>query len=271
VAPPDIQRSTVDFDGDALNMIFRTGPSSLQERAVVVDDIRAGVHPPAGVRATPSGLAVVGVGLLRNFEANRAELTYIALAAVFVFLLIRYLNAVRALLSMVPVLIAVGLASLVSWAAGFELSPLTAVGGPLVVALCTEFTSLIIMRYLEERRRGHPPQEAVEVTASRTGRAFMVSAMAAVIGIVVLAFSDLPLLRGFGLVVALNVGVALLSALVVLPPLLAWADERGWVYKDDAGNGGSDGDRDGADEGRSGSDPRPSSQAPDDATPSPAT
>ncbi|MDQ1649568.1 MAG: hypothetical protein QOG60_1625, partial [Frankiaceae bacterium] len=28
---------------------------------------------------------------------------------------------------------------------------------------------------------------------------------------------------------ALNVAVALLSALVVLPPLLVWADEKGWV------------------------------------------
>jgi hypothetical protein len=29
----------------------------------------------------------------------------------------------------------------------------------------------------------------------------------------------------------MNVTVALLSALVVLPPMLVWADERGWVSK----------------------------------------
>jgi hydrophobe/amphiphile efflux-3 (HAE3) family protein len=243
VAPDDIQRSSVKIDNGALNMIFRTGPGSLDERAVIVNDIRAAVNPPEGVTATPSGLAVVGAGLLKNFEANRVELTYYALAAVFAFLFIRYFSLTRALLSMVPVLIAVGLASLVSWQLGFELSPLTALGGPLVIALCTEFTSLIITRYLEERDRGHAPREAVDATAARTGRAFGVSALAAVTGILALGSSSLPLLRNFGHVVALNVGLALLCALVVLPPLLVWADELGWVYREHGGRAGTAGTR----------------------------
>jgi predicted RND superfamily exporter protein len=128
-------------------------------------------------------------------------------------------------------LIAVGAASLFAWALHLKLSPMTAVGGPLVVAACTEFTSLILLRFLEERRRGLPPREAVDVTAARTGRAFIVSALTAVSGIAVIATSSLPLLRDFGEVVALNVAVALLSALVVLPPMLVWADGRNWVSR----------------------------------------
>nr|MDT0665394.1 MMPL family transporter [Micromonospora sp. DSM 115978] len=137
----------------------------------------------------------------------------------------------QAVLSMVPVMIAVGTSSLIAVAAGFELSPLTVVGGPLVIALCTEFTALIIMRHLEERRRGESPRVAVHTAAARTGRAFVVSALTAIVGIAVLASSPLPLLRDFGITVAMNVGVALLSALVVLPPLLIWADELGWVHR----------------------------------------
>jgi uncharacterized membrane protein YdfJ with MMPL/SSD domain len=67
------------------------------------------------------------------------------------------------------------------------------------------------------------------VTASRTGRAFVVSALTAISGVAVIATSSLPLLHDFGLIVAMNVAVALLSALVVLPPLLVWADGYGWV------------------------------------------
>ena len=69
------------------------------------------------------------------------------------------------------------------------------------------------------------------MTAARTGRAFIVSALTAISGVAVIAGSSLPLLRDFGLVVAMNVAVALLSALVVLPPILVWADERGWVSR----------------------------------------
>jgi hydrophobe/amphiphile efflux-3 (HAE3) family protein len=229
VAPRDIQLSTVA--PGALNLVFRTGPSGLDARAVVVREIRDTVEPPSGVSATPSGLAVVGVGLLDNLKANRALLTYLAIIFVFVFLSFRLRSTVRALLSLVPVLVAVGAASLFAWILNLKLSPMTAVAGPLVVAACTEFTSLILLRFVEERRRGLSPRNAMDVTASHTGRAFIVSALTAISGVAVIATSSLPLLRDFGAVVALNVTVALLSALVVLPPLLVWADQRNWVSR----------------------------------------
>lgn len=231
VAPPDIQRILVSPDGTAANLVFRVEPGSIEDLAVVVHEIEERVTPPPGIDATPSGLAVVGVGLLENLEANRVLLTYLAMLFVFLFLAVRLRSIVRSVLSMVPVAIAVGVASLVAWAAGFELSPMTAVGGPLVVALCTEFTSLILLRFVEERARGIEPQEAVDVVGQRTGRAFIVSGLTAIAGVAVLSFSSLPLLRDFGRIVAMNVAVALLSALVVLPPLLVWAERRGWVSR----------------------------------------
>ncbi|HEU5148958.1 MAG TPA: MMPL family transporter, partial [Iamia sp.] len=232
-APEAVRTFTVaDTEDDhALNILFTTRPSSLDERAEMVNEIRDTVDPPGDVRATPSGLAVVGVGLLENLEANRVLLTYLSVLFVFLFLTIRLRSLVRSLLSLVPVLIAVGAASLVAFGLDLKLSPMTAVGGPLVIAVCTEFTSLILLRFLEERARGLAPQAAADVTASRTGRAFIVSAMTAVVGVAVIATSSLPLLRDFGIIVAMNVVVALLSALVILPPVMVWAEERGWVSR----------------------------------------
>src|SRR5699024_6855563 len=112
-----------------------------------------------------------------------------------------------------------------------KLSPMTAVGGPIVVAVCAEFTTLILLRFVEERARGLTPEAASKVASSRTGAAFMLSALTTVVGIGVIATSSLPVLRDFGIVVAMNVIVALLSALVVLPPILVWAEKRGWVTK----------------------------------------
>jgi predicted RND superfamily exporter protein len=231
VAPADIKASSVANDGRAFNIVFRTGVASLEQRAPMVREVRAQTHPPAGITAAPAGLAVIGVGLLDNLEANRILLTYLAILFVFLFLAVRLRSIVRSLLSLVPVLIAVGTASLVAWALSLKLSPMTAVGGPLVIAACTEFTSLILLRFIEERRRGLPPQEAIDVASSRTGRAFIVSGLTAIAGVAVLSFSSLPLLRDFGRIVAMNVTVALLSALVVLPPMLVWADKRNWVSR----------------------------------------
>jgi predicted RND superfamily exporter protein len=231
VAPEDIRLSTMNVDAGAMNLLFRTAPASLEERSVVVDEIRDDVDPPPGLSATPSGLAVVGVGLLENLEANRVLLTYLSILFVGIYLTLRLRSVIRALLSLVPVLIAVGMASLVAYAFDLKLSPMTAVGGPLVVAACTEFTSLILLRFLEERRRGLEPRAAIDIAAARTGRAFIVSALTAISGVAVIATSSLPLLRDFGRLVGMNVAVALLAALVVLPPLLVWADRHGWVSR----------------------------------------
>ncbi len=160
-------------------------------------------------------------------------LTYLAIIFVGLFLAVRLRSLARSLLSLVPVLIAVGAASLVAYVLHLKLSPLTAVGGPLVVAVCTEFTSLILLRFVEERGKGYAPKEAVDHTASRTGRAFIVSGLTAISGVAVIATSSMPLLRDFGIVVGMNVAVALISALVFLPPMLVWADSdgRNWVSR----------------------------------------
>jgi hydrophobe/amphiphile efflux-3 (HAE3) family protein len=236
IAPRDIRTSTFEetAKSKAFNTVFLTGPGSLEDRKVMVGKMKSYVklNPlPTGESLTPSGLVVVGVGLLDNLTKNRILLTYLAIAFVALFLAVRMRSVVRSLLSLVPVLIAVGVSSLLAWAFQWELSPMTAVGGPLVVAACTEFTSLILLRFVEERGRGLNPQEAVDVAAARTGRAFIVSAMTAIAGVAVISFSSMPLLRDFGRIVGMNVAVALISALVFLPPMLVWADKRNWVSK----------------------------------------
>ena len=231
VAPPDIQRSMINEDGTAANVIFRTGPSSLEDRRVLVEAMELALAPALasapGLSATPSGLAVVGIGLLENLEANRAQLTYVALGLIAMWLLVRYRNFGRAVLAMIPVLLAVGVSSLVVALSGITLSPLTTVSGPLVAAAVTEFSVLILARYLEERGRGLSPLDAKSFAAKRSGRAFVASALTTIGGFLVLVFSALPLLRDFGAIVTLNVSVALTVALVVLPPMLVWADEHG--------------------------------------------
>lgn len=248
VMPDDIRKVLLSEDGTATQVNLRLAPGSLEDRAELVEVLEADLaerldaldlpedsillenlgpdEPP--VRATPAGLAVVGVGLLDNLSANRAVLTYLGLALSALYLLIRLQSLGRAALTLVPVGLAIGTSSVVIGAFGLTLSPLTTVSGPLVIASCTEFSVLITARYLEERQGGKSPKEASDHAARRTGRAFFTSAATTVGGFAVLIGSALPLLRDFGIIVTMNVTVALLAALVVMPPLLMWADERGF-------------------------------------------
>ena len=233
LAPTDIQRSTSADNGAYLGVTFRSKTTTIDQLKPVVLTLQYGLHPPAGITVAPGGIAVVGVGLLDNLATSRTLLTYLSIVFVGIFLALRLRSLVRSLLSLVPVLVAVGAVTLVAWALSLKLSPLTAVSGPLVVAVCTEFTSLILLRFVEERGRLRSPAQSMQVTAARTGRAFIVSGLTAVAGVAVIATSPWPLLRGFGIIVGLNVAVALLCALIILPPILVWAEsgDRNWVSR----------------------------------------
>jgi len=226
VMPPAIADGFVSEDRTKANMIFAIGTGiSLGERAVLLDEMQAGLNPPDGVTVTSAGLAVIGIETADAFSSNRTRMTYVALIAVLIWLLIYYRNIVKMVLPLVPTLIAVGLSSTVIYALGITMSPLTALSGPLIVATCTEFSVLLMARYFEERAGGLAPNDAIAKASLRVGRPFTAAGLTTVAGFIALAFSGFPLLTDFGLVTAVSVGVALISTLVVLPPLLVLADQ----------------------------------------------
>jgi hydrophobe/amphiphile efflux-3 (HAE3) family protein len=233
VAPDDVVATFVSPDRKQTNLIFPLGPMSLQEREALVDEMMADLDPPDGVTAIPSGLAVVGIELVNALEANRQLLTLAALGLVAVWLLFAYRRVAMVVLPLVPVVVAVGASGLAIDALGLELTPLTTVSGPLAIAITTEFSVLLVARFVEERQRGANAEQAVERSASRIGRAFLASGLTLLGGFVVLAFSPMPLLIDFGVVVALDVALALVSVLVVLPPLLRWG--AAWISAEEPG------------------------------------
>jgi hydrophobe/amphiphile efflux-3 (HAE3) family protein len=227
IAPHDVSVSLVSPDRKTANLMFPVGDIPLGEKGKLIDsikqDLRGDMAPPAGVTVTPSGLAVIGIELVKGMEANRQTLTLAALGLVAVWLLVRGRGRIRSLLPLVPVAIAVGISTFVIWSLGFELTPLTTVAAPLVIAVGTEFTVLLEARYTEERKRGCTPGEACR-RLPKIARAFVASGLTLVGGFAVMAASPMTLLRDFGVVVAIDVVVALASALVIMPPLLRWTD-----------------------------------------------
>lgn len=231
VATPDVVTSFVSPDHTRANIIFPITHISLNARRALLDSMVADLDPPAGVTATPSGLAVVGMELVDNLQANRQTMTLIALAGVFLWLLLVTRSLLRALLPLIPVALSVGLATFLLYELGIVMTPLTTVSGPMTIAVTTEFSVLLMYRYLEERAAGRSPTEAVE-GCTRIGRAFVASGLTLLGGFGVLMLSPLPLLIDFGVVVTVIVVVALLCALIVMPPLLVWVDEhRGFAVR----------------------------------------
>jgi predicted RND superfamily exporter protein len=201
------------------------GDQSLAERDAMTDAILADANAPDGITVAPAGIAVVGNASVKALSNNRDLMSFVAVGAILVALLVLFRSPVRAIAPMLPVVLALGASSMFFYFAGISYSPLTSISGPLIIAMGTEFNILLMSRYFEERALGLGAREAMSKASLRIGRAIAASGLTVMGGFAVLAVSDFPLLANFGTVTAVNIGVSLLSTLVLLPPLLVWASE----------------------------------------------
>jgi uncharacterized protein len=208
---------------------IRVMPFDQQER--LIDDIRAQVNqpesgggPPPGVTAQVLGLPVLAADANSSLSGSRYLVTIAGLLAVAIVLGAVYRSASRALVPLVPIVLATGWSSLVLWVTGVPLNPMSATLGALVIAIATEFSVLLSARYHEERRRGGTVGEALRRAYARTGKAVLASGVTAIAGFAVLVFTDIRMLRDFGLVTVFDLAVALIGVLVVLPAALVWSE-----------------------------------------------
>ncbi len=201
------------------------------EQKELIDSIRGEIDPPGAENGPPEGVSadVVGLPVLAAdansaLSSNRYVLTLAGLAAVALALLAIYRSARRALVPLIPIVLATGWAALGLAIAGVSLNPMSATLGALVIAIATEFSVLLSARYEEERGPGVPVGEALRRAYSRTGMAVLASGITAIAGFAALIATDIRMLRDFGLVTVLDLGVALLGVLLVLPAALVWAE-----------------------------------------------
>src|SRR5262249_38474984 len=92
--------------------------------------------------------------------------------------------------------------------------------GASVIAIRTEFAVLLPERFRAERAGGLDLPAALAGAYRSTGRAVAASGVTAIAGFGVLAFSDIRMLRDFGLVTLIDLSVSLLGVLLALPAAL---------------------------------------------------
>lgn len=217
--------------GDTANIAFAVRTMPLDEQQELIDSIRAQIDPPGAGNGPPEGVDVELAGLpvlaaeaSSDLEASRYWLALAGLAAVALALLALHRSVSRALVPLAPIALATGWSSLVLAAMDIPLNPLSAALGALVIAITTEFSVLLSSRYHEEREAGRSLGESLRRSYERTGAAVLASGITAIAGFAALIASDIRMLRDFGLVTVVDLGVALIGVMIVLPAALVWAE-----------------------------------------------
>jgi len=226
--PPYFSQAVITADRRTATMSFGIRLMPLDRQQAVIEEMRRRLDPPAGTTARLAGLPVLAAEANDSIAAQwRRLLTVLAgLLTVALVLLLIYRRPQRALIPLVPIALATGWSALVLFLTRVPLNPMSVTLGALVIAIATEFSVLLSERYRQERAAGHSPEEALARTYASTGRAVLASGLTAIAGFAVLMFSSIRMLREFGLVTVIDLGVSLVGVMVVLPAVLM-LDERG--------------------------------------------
>ena len=244
--PPYFSQAVVETDpetgqiGNTAVLSFGIKVMPFDEQKRLIDAIREQIdppgsgRPPSGVEAQVVGLPVLVADANAALESNRYLLTIAGLLAVALVLFVVYRSIKRALVPLIPVVLAPGWSALVLESAGVPLNPMSATLGALVIAIATEFSVLLSARYHEEREAGATVGEALRLSYSRTGAAVIASGLTAIAGFAVLALAApiqllfggdaIRMLTEFGLVAVVDLLVALAGVMLVLPAVLVGAE-----------------------------------------------
>ncbi|HTW43891.1 MAG TPA: MMPL family transporter [Solirubrobacteraceae bacterium] len=226
VIPAYFSQDVITSDRHVATLAFGIRLMSLSRQQQLIEQMRARLHPPPGIHASLVGLSVLAAqsGSQVASPWRRLETLLAGLLAVALVLLVVFRgDRRRALVPLVPIVLASGWSALILFAVRVPLNPMSVTLGALVIAISTEFSVLLSERHRQERMAGHDTVQALRRSYRRTGAAVAASGVTAIVGFGVLSLSDIAMLRDFGLVTLIDLSVSLVGVLVALPATLVLA------------------------------------------------
>lgn len=177
-----------------------------------------------GIRTTVTGKSVLDTEMVSALTSGRHEMTLLGMALVFAGLFIIYRHPVKAFVPLLPISLIVGWSGAAMYLLNLKYTPLSATLGALIIGIGTEFTILLMERFYEERKKGKDSKLAMITAVQKIGKAIIASGLTVIGGFSALLISDFPILRDFGLMTLINMSLALLSTLVVMPGIMILLD-----------------------------------------------
>jgi uncharacterized protein len=230
VVPAYFSQDVITPDRRVATLAFGIRLMGLDQQQRLIEQMRSSLHAPAGVHASLVGLSVLAAqsGSEVADPWRRLETLLVGLAAVALVLLLAFRgDRRRALVPLVPIVLATGWSALILFAVRVPLNPMSVTLGALVIALSTEFSVLLSERHRQEKLAGYDTIEALRRSYRRTGAAVAASGVTAIAGFGVLVLSNITMLRDFGLVTLIDLSVSLVGVLLALPATLVIAESSG--------------------------------------------
>src|SRR5918999_1386829 len=232
--------NTVSKDGRSVVVNF-TLPGHDDEPEALEKAAEAPLAAVAAVQKAHPELTVAEYGaaserkaLAATEAADEARQMQFSLIGTLLILLLAFGAIVAAgvplLLGLSSVAATIGLLGPVSQLSG--LHPAVAQVVTLIaLAVAVDYAMFYVRRMMEEQDKGRSSEAALEVAAATSGRAVLISGFTVMAAMGGMFFSGNPIFVSFGIGTILVVGVAVLGSLTVLPAMLSYLGQKGWLEK----------------------------------------
>jgi RND superfamily putative drug exporter len=216
---------TIELDGNRAAEVVREGETVL---FVVADKLREDIKQsltPTGLQVYVTGPGGVFADFVVAFGGIDGILLGVALAVVFIILLIVYRSPVLPITVLLTAVFGLALAALVVYP--LAKNDVIELNGQsqgilfiLVVGAATDYSLLLVSRYKEELHDYESKYDAMRVAWRASIEPIAASAATVILGLLCLLLSQLGSTKGLGPVGAIGIAGALISAMTFLPAVL---------------------------------------------------
>lgn len=202
-----------------LETVSLTSQQSSQMRKVILDTTDW-VEPPPGLSVRTTGEFELNAITLDYIEYYKPLMTILAFIMIFLFLIIAYRHIVSAA-PLFPIICVVGWNAVVMWIFSIDYTFITASLGAITIGVSSEYTILMMERYLEEKKNTPDPNEAIQKSVQKIGASITVSGLVTAFGFSALLLSSFPIIANFGIMTVIAVVFSLIGAIVIMPAILS--------------------------------------------------
>jgi len=190
----------------------------------------SGQPAPAAAIVSMSGVQtgqplVMGT-IMERLSQSQINSMILCLALVLVIMIIQLRSLKGGLIAMVPIVFTLALNFGLMGYLGFTLNLATALIASLAIGIGIDYTIHTAYRIRIEVANGGTLRDVLERVFLSTGRAVLINALAVMAGFLVVCASELTILKHFGGLSALSIGIAAIGALTIYPVLVMTFDRR---------------------------------------------
>ena len=185
-----------------------------------------------GVRVSYAGFVFERHAMITEMTSGMIKSTFVSilLCTVIVILLFRSLRL--GLIAAIPIILIAGWILGIMYVLGFTLNVITATVTAMSVGVGIDYSIHLVERYRQERETGKAIGKAMSKCIRTTGPSLLGAGITTFSGFFVMSYSQINMIRSFGILASLVIVLALVGSLIALPVMLMSSEKAAeWLKR----------------------------------------